>query len=150
MKKLGEKKGKPSSLSSILPFRRRRLVSHGDGPRPLAPGGPQGADGSDGSGHAGPLRQLGLGQQLPAALQRHGPGLEAVPARGRRRGKRTAQQSLACAARSRRVRLHFRPFGFISSCWQRLATFCRLFNHCRICSLPVASGASRWTDGALA
>lgn len=80
-------KMKPSSFATILPLRGRRLVSHGDRPRPLAPGGPQGADGGDGRGHAGPLRQLGLGQQLPAALQRHGPGLEAVPARGRRRGK---------------------------------------------------------------
>lgn len=76
-----------SSFAPVLSLRGRRLVPHGDRPRPLAPGGPQGADGGDGRGHAGPLRQLGLGQQLPAALQRHGPGLEAVPARGRRRGK---------------------------------------------------------------
>lgn len=80
-------KWNPLLLLLFSPLRGRRLVSHGDRPRPLAPGGPQGADGGDGRGHAGPLRQLGLGQQLPASLQRHGPGLEAVPARGRRRGK---------------------------------------------------------------
>lgn len=69
-------------LLPLFSSRSRRLVSYGDRPRALAPGGPQGADGGDGGGHTGTIWQLGLGEQLPAALQRHGPSLETVQARG--------------------------------------------------------------------
>ena len=63
------------------------MVSLGHGQPAVVTAGPQGQDGGDGGGHTGALRQLGLGQQLHAPLQRHGPGLEAVPAGGRRRGE---------------------------------------------------------------
>lgn len=77
----------PSDCMPLPSFRSGGLVSHGDWSRALAPGGPPGADGGDGCGHTGTVWQLGLGQQLPAALQRHGPGLETVQARGRCRGE---------------------------------------------------------------
>ncbi|KAF7643634.1 hypothetical protein LDENG_00236140 [Lucifuga dentata] len=82
-----------------------RLVSHGDGPRAVAPSGSEKQDGGDGCGHAGAPPQLGLGQQLPAAVQRHGPSLERAPT-GRRRhevggkrelGGRGAEQAVALA-----------------------------------------------------
>lgn len=76
-----------SACASLPSCRGRRLVSPGDRPGALAPGGPQGADGGDDGCHAGTVWQLGLGQQLPAAVQRHGPSLETVQARGRRRGE---------------------------------------------------------------
>ena len=78
-----------SLLFPLCPGSKRggRLVSDADRDGAVVPGGPQGQDGGDSGGHTGTLRQLGLGQQLHAPLQRHGPGLETVPARGRRRGE---------------------------------------------------------------
>lgn len=80
--KIKVKKGKNQLFLFFCPPRSRRLVPADLRPWPVAGGRPGPADAGGCRLHAGPLRQLWLGDGLPADLQRHGPQLETVPAGG--------------------------------------------------------------------
>lgn len=92
--------------------RSRRLVSRDFRPTALAPGGSRGADGSDGCGHTRAFQQPGLGQQLPAILQWHRPGLETAQTGGWRRGESTLRVYLTSYGEGLWVTL-----AAVLSCW---------------------------------
>lgn len=75
------------SLSSKFSFRSWWLVPSGVQRAAVAAGWPGRQSGGRGGGHPGQVRELGLGDELRADVQRHRPQLEAVQAGRRRLGR---------------------------------------------------------------